>query len=452
MTKKELWQSILAKLQSQMSPANFSTWFSNTSVAETQNDLLEIYVPNNFVKEWVENRYYNQILKILREINSGISQVKFIVGRVNTNIKERTIRSSKKNKLIEENQLTLQNISIDPKTNLNKKYSFENFVVGPFNQLAHACCVSIIQNPSSSYNPLFIYGNVGLGKTHLLQATGNEILKRYKNLKVKYIQCERLISLIINSIKNQNIEEMKNSLLELDVFIIDDVQFLSGKEKTQEEFFHLFNFLYERNKQIIISSDRPPKDLSIIEERLKSRFEGGMVVDISMPDLETRIAILKTKCKERGIELSDGVLEYIAENIKTNIRKLEGAIIKIAGYKQIYSENITIEKVKDILKSYIDHNGKATLEKIIKVTAEMYDVKESDILSNTRKKEIVKPRQIVMFLLREELKMSYPLIGRKLNGKDHTTVMHACKKIEDELKVNKDLYEEIELIRQRIYC
>lgn len=452
MTKKELWQSILAKLQSQMSPANFSTWFSNTSVAETQNDLLEIYVPNNFVKEWVENRYYNQILKILREINSGISQVKFIVGRVNTNIKERTIRSSKKNKLIEENQLTLQNISTDPKTNLNKKYSFENFVVGPFNQLAHACCVSIIQNPSSSYNPLFIYGNVGLGKTHLLQATGNEILKRYKNLKVKYIQCERLISLIINSIKNQNIEEMKNSFLELDVFIIDDVQFLSGKEKTQEEFFHLFNFLYERNKQIIISSDRPPKDLSIIEERLKSRFEGGMVVDISMPDLETRIAILKTKCKERGIELSDGVLEYIAENIKTNIRKLEGAIIKIAAYKQIYSENITIEKVKDILKSYIDHNGKATLEKIIKVTAEMYDVKESDILSNTRKKEIVKPRQIVMFLLREELKMSYPLIGRKLNGKDHTTVMHACKKIEDELKVNKDLYEEIELIRQRIYC
>lgn len=448
MTKEELWQAVLAQVQFNMSPANFATWFKNTKILDKTGEKVIVSVPNNFSKEWLENKYNKSILKILRDLDQEIKEIKYDIAKTVLETKKEIPQQN----VFNENQLEFQEFKINKETNLNPRYIFENFVVGSFNELPHAAAQAICKRPGLVYNPLFVYGGVGLGKTHLIQAIGNEVNKKFPKKRIKYISSEKFISGVVNSIREHNIENFKNDFKKTDVLIIDDIQFLAGKEKTQEEFFHIFNTLYQNNKQMIISSDRLPKAIPSMEERLRSRFEGGMIVDVGIPDVETRIAILKVKTKERKIDLSDEVLEYVAENIQKNIRELEGAINKIAVHKKISNQDIDLNIIKKILKNIILAPQKPiNPKKIITIVANFYDLKEKDLFLSTRKKEIVKPRQIAMYLLRDLLKCSFPFIGRKFQGKDHTTTIYACSKISKEIQENETLNEEINIIKQRLY-
>ena len=445
MTKEELWQALLAKIQFDISQANFATWFKNTEILSRKEGKVIVSVPNNFSKEWLLNKYNKSILKILYGIDQSIKEVEYEVARSNVRKKEETEIN------IEREQLDFPQFKINRETNLNPRYTFDNFIVGPFNELSHAASQAISKNPGSTYNPLFIYGGVGLGKTHLLQAIGNEIAKNFPLKKIKYTSSEKFTSEVVSSIRNQTMEKFKSSYRVIDVLIIDDIQFLAGKEKTQEEFFHTFNSLYEKNKQIIISSDRPPNAISSLEERLCSRFEGGMITDISLPDFETRIAILKTKIQEKGVNVEPDVLEYIASNIKRNIRELEGSLNQVIIYQKVNNCNVDIEKIKILLKNVVSSPyKKITSKKIIKSVADFYDLKESEVLQFSRKKEIVRPRQIAMFFLRQELKSSFPFIGRRFAGRDHTTAIYACEKVSKEIEKDNKFKEEIDLIKQLI--
>lgn len=454
MQKEELWQALLAQIQFNISKASFATWFKNTGIAEKNGSGVIISVPNNFSKEWLENKYNKVIFKILHNLDEEIKEVKYAVSAPDVRLRQPLPILEE---IKETPQLDFQELKINKETNLNPRYTFDNFIIGPFNELPHAAAWAISQNPGSVYNPLFIYGGVGLGKTHLTQAIGNEVLKKFPQKKIKYASAEKFISGIVSAIRNRHsntndVEKFKALYKDADVLIIDDIQFLSGKEKSQEEFFHIFNNLYERNKQIVISSDRPPKAIAALEERLRSRFEGGMIADIGLPDFETRIAILKVKSQEKNYSFSDEILEYIATNIQTNIRELEGALNRLSAYQKLNSQSPNLEIAKTLLKSVVFAPKKvATPEKVIKAVSLFYDLKEKDILAVSRKKEIVKPRQVAMFLLREELKSSFPFIGRKFGGKDHTTAIHGYNKIKKEITTNENLSEEISLIREQVY-
>jgi chromosomal replication initiator protein len=447
MTKEELWQAVLAQIQLNISQANFATWFKNTGIISYNDGQVLVSVPNSFAKEWLENKYGKTIFKILYNLDKEIKEVKYTVGKTELKTLKRPQIS-----LPSAGQLEFEEFRINKETNLNPRYTFDNFVVGPFNELAQAAAWAVAKKPGFVYNPLFIYGGVGLGKTHLLQAIGNAVIKNFSNKKVKYVPAEKFTAGVVSSIKNHDIESFKMKYRVIDVLIIDDIQFLAGKEKTQEEFFHTFNTLYESNKQIVLSSDRPPKAIPALTERLRSRFEGGMIGDIGYPDYETRIAILKAKNQERGVSFSEDILDYIASNIQRNIRDLEGALNRLVAYQKINNQNPNLEVAKSLLRNlFLSPNKVANPKKIIQVVAEFYDLKEKDLLSSSRKKEVVRPRQIAMFLLREELKSSYPFIGRRFGGKDHTTAIHACEKIVKEMENNENLNNEINLIKQRIF-
>ena len=447
MTQEELWQAVLAQIQLNISQANFATWFKSTEIVSFKEGEIVIAVPNSFAKEWLENKYGKTIFKILYNLDKEIKDVKYSVGKSELKVARRPQVS-----LPNAGQLEFEEFKINKETNLNPRYTFDNFIIGPFNELAHAAAWAAAKKPGLVYNPLFIYGGVGLGKTHLLQALGNAVIKNFSQKKVRYIPAERFTAGVVSSIKNHDMEDFKIKYRAIDVLILDDVQFLAGKEKTQEEFFHTFNTLYEANKQIILSSDRPPKAIPALAERLRSRFEGGMIGDIGYPDYETRVAILKAKSQERGVSFSEEILDYIASNIQRNIRELEGALNRLVAYQKINNQNPNLEITKSLLRSlFLSPNKVANPKKIIQTVAEFYDLKEREILSNSRKKEIVKPRQVAMFLLREVLKGSYPFIGRKFGGKDHTTAIHACEKIQKELEADEGLSNEVELIRQRIF-
>lgn len=450
MTTEELWQSVLAQVQFKISKANFATWFKSTEILTKKEGIITISVPNAFSKEWLEQKYNKFILKILHDLDEDIKDVKYIINQVVLKTND-----SQKNTLPPaqpfSDQLEFEEFKISKLTNLNPRYAFENFIVGPFNEMAHAAAWAISENPGTDYNPFFLYGGVGLGKTHLVQAIGNKIIEDFPEKKVRYIPAERFIAGIVNSIKNQDIEKFKQEHQKIDVLIVDDIQFLAGKEKTQEEFFHLFNALYEKNKQIILSSDRLPKAIPSLEERLRSRFEGGMIADIGLPDYETRLAILKSKTKQRGLDFPEQALNFIASSVKNNIRELEGALNRLAAFQKLTKKTPDLETVQSLLKKLIQTPFRVvTSNHIIKSVAEFYDLKEKDLLVSSRKKEIVRPRQIVMYLLREELKSSYPEIGRKLGGKDHTTVIYGCEKVAKELEKSERLNEEIKLIKQKI--
>jgi chromosomal replication initiator protein len=447
MDENKLWESLLSQIQFCVSKANFETWFKNARVLSNKNGVVTISVSNSFVKEWLEKKYNHLILKILRGTEKSIKRVEYLVEGKNP--EPITLTKTAKKELP---QLTFKDLEINKETNLNPRYSFNNFVVGSFNELAYAAAINITQNPGLNYNPLFIYGGVGLGKTHLLQAIGNKILENFPDKKVLYTPSDRFVSEIIDSIKSQSIKTLKTKLQKLDVLIIDDIQFISGKEKTQEEFFHLFNGLYQKNKQVVLSSDRPPKAIPALEERLRSRFEGGMIADIGLPDYETRLAILKLKAQEKNAVIKDEIFEYIASNITKNIRELEGALNQIIVYQTVNNKPANLETAKKLLKKFVVSPSRLiTQEKIIKKIGEFYGINEKDLFGKTRKKEVVVPRQVAMYLLREELKMSFSSIGRKFNHKDHSTVIHAYNKINEELKKNSRLNEEIELIKHEIY-
>jgi len=461
MTNEELWQTALGEIELSISKANFITWFKNTSILSAENDKVVVGVPNGFAKEWLENKYNLYILRALRNIKPEIKDVSCTIAAgqeagPKKHPVDAIISASSRPLSADTTPLQLQKMArISQENNLNLKYTFDNFVVGGSNELAKAACYAVSQNLGKVYNPLFIYGGVGLGKTHLLQSIGNEILQKDPSRKVKYITSERFTTELIDSIKNQKVNFFKEHYQKIDLLIIDDVQFLAGKEKTQEEFFHIFNFLYQLNKQIVLSSDRAPKAIPTLEERLRSRFEGGMIADVTRPDFETRMAILRKKALQDGLEIEDAALEFIATNVVNNIRELEGALTRVAVSSQLQlgEQPITASFVSDILSELISSGKRkgVTHKHIIKIVSDFYDISQEDLVIKGRKKEIVRPRQVAMYLMRSELRYSYPGIGEKLGGRDHTTAIHAYEKIAKELEGDKKLSEEIALLKERLY-
>ena len=453
MDNEKLWQSVLAQMQLHISRANFATWFQNTEIISKEDEKIIISVPNAFSKEWLNNKYYKLILKTIYDQDSSVKELEFTINPQSAKkIAPNETKEAMESEKIDIGQLKFDEFKINKDTSLNPRYIFENFVVGSFNELAYAAALAVSENIGNTYNPLFIYGGVGFGKPHLIQAIGNKINDNPKKKKVRYIPAEKFVSNIVLGIRNHNIDAFKASLSSIDVLIIDDIQFLAGKDKTQEEFFHTFNSLYEKNKQIILSSDKPPNAIPELEERLRSRFEGGMIIDISLPDYETRLAILKTKLQEKNLKLPEDVLEYIASNVKKNIRELEGALNTLLIYYKTNNNIPDLEATKRLLKNFVfSPFNVINYKKIIDIVSKFYNLDEKTIFSPTRRKEIVRPRQVAMFLLREELKYSFPAIARKFGGKDHTTVIYACKKILKESEQNNKLTEELNLIKQRVY-
>ncbi|MFZ2975152.1 MAG: chromosomal replication initiator protein DnaA [Candidatus Moraniibacteriota bacterium] len=457
MTNEELWQTALGEIELSISKANFITWFKNTSILSLKDGHVVIGVPNGFAKEWLENKYDLYILRALKNIQDDIKSVSCLISsgptqsfpKINKEITVDAVSAPKKSPIFYEKKPP-----IGQESNLNPKYIFDNFVIGGSNELARAACYAVSKSLGNVYNPLFIYGGVGLGKTHLIQSIGNEALKINPQTRVKYISSERFTSDLIDSIKNQRIQEFKEYYQKIDLLIIDDIQFISGKEKTQEEFFHIFNYLYQLNKQIVLSSDRAPKAIQILEERLRSRFEGGMIADVSKPDLETRLAILKIKAAQNGVEITEEALEFIATNIKNNIRELEGALNRVSVSAQLTKKSLDSAYTKQILSDIISSGKKKGInhKHIIKAVSDFYEISPDDLVAKNRKQEVVKPRQIAMFLMRTELSFSYPGIGDKLGGRDHTTAMHAYEKISKEIKIDERLEEEITHLKDLLYA
>jgi chromosomal replication initiator protein len=455
MTNEDLWQAALGEIELSISKANFITWFKNTAILSNINGCVIISVPNGFAKEWLENKYNIYILRALKNIQSDIKEVSCIIETNNDNIvkKNNVDAIHPPKKTVAPISFSEKNHNISQENNLNLKYTFENFIVGGSNELARAACYAVSQNLGRIYNPLFIYGGVGLGKTHLLQSIGNEILKHNPYKKVKYITSERFTNELIDSIRTQKINEFKEHYQQIDLLIIDDVQFLSGKEKTQEEFFHIFNYLYQLNKQIVLSSDRAPKAIPTLEERLRSRFEGGMIADVSKADFETRMAILNKKVTDEGIFISIEALNFIAQNITHNIRELEGALNRVFVSAQLSNKELDLFYVKSILSELIASGKKKNIthKHIIDTVSSFYDIEPNDLIIKNRKKEVVKPRQIAMYLMRSELQYSYPGIGEKLGGRDHTTAIHAYDKISKELEYNEKLISEVNALKERLH-
>ena len=489
MDNSQLWEAVLGELEVSISRANFTTWFRSTKILERKNDEFIISVPNSFTKEWMENKYHKDISKAISNLTkSPVRKIGFKLAKATENT-QGTPGNAGEAHTTNQNQttpgdqdltITTNNPSmntgmgttpstantipgqahagnhsdtLDSSTSLNSKYIFENFIIGPSNELAAAACKAVSVNPGGAYNPLFLYGGVGLGKTHLMQAIGNEVIKRSPNKRVQYVTTERFTNEMITAIAKHKMAEFKDAYREIDVLILDDVQFISGKEKTQEEFFHTFNSLYESNKQIILSSDRPPKAIPTLEDRLRSRFEGGMIADVSSPDLEMRTAILREKCQQGSVEISDEIINYIASNIQNNIRELEGALKRIMAFAELNNQAPTLESTKETLSTIINAPKKSAVlpRQIVETVSTFYDTSIDELKGKSRKKETVVPRQIIMYLMREEISSSYPAIGRELGGRDHTTAMHACQKIEKQIERDESMQQEVELIRQKLY-
>lgn len=448
-----LWEKALKILSEQNQKPNLSTWLKTIKPKAIKDNKFILLVPNLFTRDWLEKKFKSLLLETVRNIEPSIRTIEFSVIRKTLNSSKLKKREIKQKGI--EIQLGLIDIDIDPETNLNAKYNFDNFVVGDFNEMAYACASSLrnIEFLGKEYNPLFIYGDVGLGKTHIIQAVGNDLIKKYKRkIKILYTTGELFSNDLIEAVKKQKIEEFHKKYRTVDLLIIDDVQFLSGREKTQIEFFHTFNYLYGLNKQIIISSDRAPSAIPALHNRLLSRFEGGTVADITYPDYESRLAILKIKSTHYSISIPEEVLEYIAANIQKSIRQLEGALNKIVLNIKTKNTIPSLNETKKILKQFVYAPKKrVNPSKIIESVAEYYGIDVDTLINGGRQKEYVRPRHICMYLLREELKESFTLIGKRFGGKDHTTVIHGYEKIIKELKENPELEQEIYNIKQKIY-
>lgn len=445
MDNKQLWGNCLTEIELSISRANFSTWFKNTTILKEEGGIIYISVPNEFVKDWLNNKYHKLIIKTLGNLFEQIRNVQYVVSKYEP--KNKTVDLVQENNLFINKELPLQDLYVNRDDNLNPRYTFDSFVVGSFNELAYAASQAIIKNPGISYNPFFVYGGTGLGKTHLIQAIGNAIKGTYSDKKINYLTLEKFSMDYVNSVQKNKTNVFKEKYRKYDVIIMDDIQFVSNKEKTQEELFHLFNTLYENNKQIIFSSDKHPNYIPGLEDRLKSRFAAGMIVDITEPPYESRLAILKSKLKENNLMLPDDITEYIASAIEGNIRDLEGSLNAVICQAQLKNRNLTLPEVKTLIKNNIKPKKNVSIKEIVKIVSDFYNIDESSVYEKTRRKEIVKARQLVMYILREDFNVSYPLIGQKLGGKDHTTVIHSCLKIKRELKTDASLVQDLEQVR-----
>ncbi len=437
---KQIWDKVLTEIELSISKPNFNTWFKDTYIAKFDDGSILLSVPNNFVEEWLSSKFHTLILKSLRNISTTIHSLEYVITKEDTrknSLKEKTILINK--------ELPLEDYYINREDNLNPRYTFDNFIVGPFNELAHAAAQGVIKKPGLTYNPLFIYGNTGHGKTHLLQAIGNHIKNSGK--KVFYITSEKFSQELVNALQMNKPNFFKEKYRKYDVLIMDDIQFMSGKIKTQEELFHLFNHLYDNNKQIIFSSDKHPSYIQDLEERLRSRFSAGMVVDIPAPEAESRVAIIKSKIAQGGTKLSEEVINFLAYSVTGNIRELEGIINSIVCQTQLKDRELSLHEIKNFIKSSAKPKKNVSTKEVVKTVADFYHIEENLIYEKTRKKEIIKPRQIIMYILREEFAISYPAIGERLGGRDHTTVMHSCEKIKNDILKDQNLSAEINQLR-----
>ena len=436
---KKIWDDALVTIELSITPANFKTWFRDTHIVTLEDGTITLGVPSVFVRDWLADKFQSMILKTLRDLTPYVRSIEYAVIQRNDR-KQETSRPQTVNAA-----LPLEEYYINKSDNLNPKYLFETFVIGPFNALAHAAAKTVSEKPGIAYNPLFIYGKTGHGKTHLIQAVGNQLKRAGR--KVFYVTSERFTVDYFNSLQSGTANNFKDKYRQYDVLIMDDVQFLANKEKTQEELFHLFNALHDNNKQIVFSSDVHPALLPGLEERLQSRFAQGMIVDIPAPDMESRAAILRAKTAQHGLHLIDEVIDHLAHTIEGNIRELEGALNTIMCQSQLLGRTLSLDEVKQIIKNSTRPRKTLAVSDVVDKIARYFDVEPASIYEKTRRKEIVKPRQLIMYILREDFQVSYPAIGQKLGGRDHTTVIHSCEKIKNDLKNNTELEEEIAQIR-----
>lgn len=461
MNTNELWQAVLGELELKLSKANFTTWFKNTFITDVGDAEIIIGVPNTFTKAWLEKKYHKDIQASLQNFTN--QRIKNLIYKVEARqsasraiaAQEEVIMDMHTTPQFSEPSFgqSIPSPASRGELSLNPKYHFQNFIVGKQNELAHAASQAVVSQPGGVYNPLFIYGGVGLGKTHLLQAIGNELLKNSPKMKVLYVTSERFTNEFINAIRTGRAKEFKDMYRQVDLLLIDDIQFITGKEGTQEEFFHTFNALHQNNKQIVLSSDRPPKAIPALEARLLSRFEWGMMADVGSPDFETRMAILETKCREKNYLLEKEILHHIATAIQNNVRELEGALNKIVAFHQFKNINASVDSIKQILASFqpIRTKRNVTPKQLINTVASYFDLDIVELLGKSREKRLAFPRQIIMFIMREEMKSSYPAIGTELGGRDHTTAMHAYEKITNCLVEDEKLQHDIEMIKQKLY-
>lgn len=447
----QIWQQVLSLLEKEMSRPSFDTWLKSTELLALDNDMAVIGVPNEFAKGWLQDRYYKKIQEKLEMVLEKQYIIRFIIPNEELleenfeevgHVKQKTNPTEK----IKKNKSVF--IGDDYTPQLNSKYVFDSFVIGNGNRFAHAACLAVAESIAKAYNPLFIYGGVGLGKTHLMHAIGHYVLDNYDGYKVVYVSSEKFTNELINSIRDDSTVEFRNKYRSIDVLLIDDIQFLANKERTQEEFFHTFNALHEANKQIIISSDRPPKDIPTLEDRLRSRFEWGLITDIQAPDLETRIAILQKKADIENLNIPNEVLLFIANKIHSNIRELEGALIRVVAYSSLTFREISLELAQEALKDILPEskakliNAKFIQEKV----AEHFNLKIEDLKAKKRTRNVSFPRQIAMYICRELTDLSLPKIGEEFGGRDHTTVIHAHEKIALEMKQKNEIFNTVNSI------
>jgi chromosomal replication initiator protein len=435
----ELWSKALAEIEKKISKPSFETWLKSTKAHGIQGDTLTITAPNEFARDWLESRYLHLIADSIYQLTGEEFVIKFIIPQNQTDddfVPNSPIKQI--NKADEEQTEIPQNM-------LNPKYTFDTFVIGSGNRFAHAASLAVAEAPAKAYNPLFIYGGVGLGKTHLMHAIGHYVIDHNPSAKVVYLSSEKFTNEFINSIRDNKAVDFRNKYRSVDVLLIDDIQFLAGKEQTQEEFFHTFNTLHEESKQIVISSDRPPKEIPTLEDRLRSRFEWGLITDITPPDLETRIAILRKKAKAEGLDIPNEVMLYIANQIDSNIRELEGALIRVVAYSSLINKDINADLAAEALKDIIPNSKPKmiSISDIQRVVGQEYQVKLEDFKAKKRTKSVAFPRQIAMYLSRELTDSSLPKIGEEFGGRDHTTVIHAHEKISKMLQSDELLQKQL---------
>ena len=440
---KELWEYVLTQVELSISPANFNTWFRNSFIVKIGGDgVLYIGVPSQFFKDWYLKKFHTLLLKIVRDISYEFRNIEYLI------VKDDRKKVVKENRVVRgAMELPLDEFYINKSDNLNPRYTFDTFVIGSFNNLAYSAAMAALERPGIVYNPLFIYGDTGRGKTHLIQAIGNQFKKMYPGRKTFYLTSEKFVVDYTDSVQAGTANRFKDKYRNYDLLIMDDVQFLSKKERSEEELFHLFNALHDTNKQIVFSSDRSPVAIPDIAERLKVRLASGMTVDIGEPDSESRMAIVRRKAAVHGIMLSDEVVEYVATTTSGSIRELEGMVNSIVCHAQINGSAPNIAEVRQSLRSFTRPQKNVSVKNVVDKVAEFYGIDEESVYEKTRRREVVRPRQIIMYILREDFNISYPTIGSKLGGRDHTTVIHSCEKIKREIIVDNELSKEIQNIR-----
>lgn len=441
---QNLWNKTLTIIKSELSEVSFNTWIKSCEPLSISSDTLRISVPNSFTQDILDKRYKDLVANSIKAVCSKLYKIEFIIMSDNYDKDEDKNVITKRSKSITVND--------EMSSTLNPKYTFNSFVIGNSNRFAHAASLAVAESPAKAYNPLFIYGGVGLGKTHLMHAIGHYILNGNPNAKVVYVSSEKFTNELINAIKDDKNEEFRNKYRNVDILLIDDIQFIAGKERTQEEFFHTFNALHDANKQIILSSDRPPKEIPTLEDRLRSRFEWGLIADIQVPDFETRMAILKKKADVENLNVANEVMGYIATRIKSNIRELEGALIRIIAYSSLTNREVTVDLASEALKDIISKKqGKhVTIDSIQDIVSSYFNLRVDDLKSQRRTRNVAYPRQIAMYLSRKLTDMSLPKIGEEFGGRDHTTVIHAYEKISENLKTDDSLQNTVNDITKKL--